>query len=54
MLGIAKDKAYLNDFYKAKTMEDKAIVVDKYSREKLDMVADIDIKDDDRDYFPVH
>jgi len=54
MLGIAKDKAYLNDFYKAKTMEDKAIVVDKYAREKLDMVADIDIKDDDRKYFPVH
>ena len=54
MLGIAKDKAYLNDFYKVKTMEDKAIVVDKYAREKLDMVADIDIKDDDRNYFPVH
>ena len=54
MLGITKDKAYLNDFYKAKTMEDKAIVVDKYAKEKLDMVADIDIKDDDRNYFPVH
>ena len=48
MLGIAKHKAYLNDFYKAKTMEEKAIVVDKYAREKLDMVANIDIKDDDR------
>ena len=23
MLGIGKDRAYLNDFYKAKTMEDK-------------------------------
>ena len=54
MLGIAKDKAYLNDFYKAKTIQDKAIVMDKYAREKLDMVADIDIKDDDRKYFPVH
>ena len=54
MLGIAKHKAYLNDFYKAKTMEDKAIVVEKYAREKLDMVANIDIKDDDRNYFPVH
>jgi hypothetical protein len=54
MLGIAKDKAYLNDFYKAKTMEDKAIVVDKYAREKLDMVADINIKDYNRNYFPVH
>ena len=54
MLGIAKDKAYLYDFYKAKTMGDKAAVVDKYAREKLDMTADVDIKDDDRDYFPVH
>jgi len=33
MLGIAKDKAYLNDFYEAKTMEDKAIAVNKYARE---------------------
>ncbi len=54
MLGIAKDKAYLNDFYKAKTMKDKAIVVDKNAREKLDMVAVIDIKDDDRNYFFIH
>ncbi len=35
-------------------MEDKAIVVDNYAREKLDMVADIDMKDDKRDYFPMH
>jgi len=34
MLGIAKNKAYLNNFYKAKSMEDKATVVDKYAREK--------------------
>ena len=54
MLGIAKNKAYLNDFYKAKSMEDKAAVVDKYAREKLDMTADVNIKDDDRNYFPVH
>ncbi len=54
MLSIAKHKAYLNDFYKANTMEDKAIVVDKYAREKLDMVANIDIKDDNRNYFPIH
>ncbi len=32
ILGIAKDKAYLNDFYNTKTMEYKAIVVDKYTR----------------------
>ena len=54
MLGIAKNKAYLNNFYKAKSMEDKAAVVDKYAREKLDMTADVNIKDDDRNYFPVH
>ncbi len=29
MLGIAKNKAYLNDFYKSKTIEDMAVVVDK-------------------------
>ncbi len=39
MLGIAKDKAYLNDFYKARTMEDKGVVVNKYAREILDLVA---------------
>ena len=54
VLGIGEGKAYLSDFYKAKTMEDKAAVVDKYAREKLDMTADIDIKDDDRNYFPPH
>ena len=54
MLGIAKDMAYLKDFYKAQTMEDKGVVVDTYARETLDLVADVDIKDDDRNYFPVH
>ena len=54
MLGIAKNKAYLKDFYKAQSLEDKAAVVDKYAREKLDMTADVNIKDDDRNYFPVH
>merc|ERR1712155_257996 len=54
MLGIGKNKAYLKDFYKAKSMEDKAAVVDKYEREKLNMTADVNIKDDDRNYFPVH
>ena len=54
MLGIAKNKAYLKDFYKAQSLEDKAAVVDKYAREKLDTTADANIKDDDRNYFPVH
>jgi len=54
MLGIAKDRAYLDDFYRARTMKDKAAVVDKYAREHLDMTADIHIKDDDRKYYPPH
>ena len=54
MLGIGKDRAYLNNFYKAKTMEDKAAVVDNYSRENLDMTSDIGISDGDRKYFPSH
>ena len=54
MLGIAKDMAYLKDFYKAQTMEDKGVVVDTYARETLDLIADVDIKDNDRNYFPVH
>ena len=54
MLGIAKNKAYSKDFYKAQSLEDKATVLDKYAREKLDMKADVNIKDDDKNYFPVH
>ncbi len=46
IVAIANDMAYLQDFYHAKTAEDKAAVVDKYSREHLDMTADVDIKDD--------
>ena len=33
MLGIAKDMAYLKDFYKSQTMEDNGVVVDMYARE---------------------
>ena len=54
MLGIAKNKAYLNDFYKAQTLEEKAVVVEKYVKEHLDMTADMKIKDDDKKYFPYH
>lgn len=52
LVAIAKDKAYLQDFYKAKTMEDKAKVVNKYAIEKLDMTADVNIKDDDPNSYP--
>ena len=54
MLGIAKDRAYLDAFYHAKTNEDKAEVMDDYARTHLDMTANVDIKDDDRKYFPPH
>ncbi len=40
---IAKDMAYLQDFYHAKNAEDKAAVVNKYAQEHLDMTADVDI-----------
>lgn len=33
MPSIAKNKAYLKDFYKAQSLEDKSAVVDKYARE---------------------
>jgi hypothetical protein len=46
IVAIAKDMAYLQDFYHAKTAEDKAAVVDKYAREHLDMTKDVDIKND--------
>ena len=44
MLEIAKNRAYLNDFY----------VVDCYARETLGMTIDVHIKDDDKTYFPSH
>ncbi len=43
---IANDMAYLQDFFHAKTTEDKAAVVNKYAREHLDMTADVDFNDD--------
>ncbi len=46
MVAIANDMAYLQDFFHAKTTEDKAAVVNKYAQEHLDMTADVDINDD--------
>lgn len=54
MLCIAKDRAYLDAFYDAKSMEDKAKVLDDYARTHFDMTADVDIKDDDRNYHAPH
>ncbi len=46
IVAIANDMAYLQDFFHAKTTEDKAAVVNKCAREHLDMTADVDINDD--------
>ena len=54
MLGIAEDRAYLDDFYHAKTLEDRTAVIEKYAKEHLDMTADINIMDNDRSYYPPH
>ena len=47
MLGIRKNRAYLNNFYKATTLEDKDAVTDKYAREQLGMTAGINMKDEE-------
>ena len=54
MLGIARDRAYLDAFYRAKTLKDKAQVIDNYARTHLDMTADVKIKDDDKNYHAPH
>ncbi len=46
IVAIANDMAYLQDFFHAKTTENKAAVVNKYTREHLDMTADVKINDD--------
>ncbi len=46
IVAIANDMAYLQDFFHAKTTEDKAAVVNKYVQEHLDMTAGVDINDD--------
>lgn len=54
LLAIAKDRAYLDDFYRAKTWEEKASVINYYAKTRLDMTADVNIKDDDPNYHPSH
>jgi hypothetical protein len=46
IIGIARDKAYLQEFYRAHAHNEKAGVLDKYARETLDMTADVNIDDD--------
>ncbi len=44
IIGIARDKAYLRDFYCANKA--KADVIEKYAHETLDMTADVNINND--------
>lgn len=46
ILGIAKGKAYLNDFYRAETEEKKIQVVKDYAEKMLDMTADVEVDED--------
>ena len=43
LLGIGKDKSYLYDFYRAKTEEKKAKVMEKYATNVMNMTADVDV-----------
>eukprot|EP00984_Skeletonema_dohrnii_P009260 scaffold3532_cov117-Skeletonema_dohrnii-CCMP3373.AAC.1 len=43
LLGIGKDKSYLYDFYRAKTEEKKAKVMEKYATNIMNMTADVDV-----------
>jgi len=46
IIALAKDRAYLDDFYRAKTLGEKPIVLEKYAKEHLDMTADVNIGND--------
>jgi hypothetical protein len=50
-VAIAKDRAYLQDFYKATTLEEKAEVLNNYAIRHLDMTADANVIDN-LDYCP--
>jgi hypothetical protein len=43
ILGIAKNKAYLHDFYRAETEQDKTDVMEKYATRMLDLTADTQV-----------
>ena len=50
---IAKDRAYLDKVYRAMTWDKRVAAVDNYVTIRLDMTADIKIKDKN-DYFVLH
>ena len=51
IVAIAKDRAYLQDFYRATTLEDKAEVLNSYAIKHLDMTADAKVSNN-LDYRP--
>ncbi len=50
-VAIAKDRAYLQDFYRATSLDEKAKVLNEYAIKHLDMTADAKVIDD-QDYRP--
>lgn len=48
LLGITKDRAYLDDFYNATTESEKIKVLESYATEKLDMTADVQVDEKTR------
>lgn len=50
LLAISKNRAYLDDFYKAKTEEEKISVIEDYAVEKLNMTANHRVNDNLKDY----
>ena len=46
LLGIAKDKAYLDDFYQAKGEKRKVKVLEQYATETMRMIPNIQLDDD--------
>jgi hypothetical protein len=50
---IAKDRAYLQDFFKASTLEEKAKVLNNYATKHLDMTADAKVSGN-LDYCPYY
>jgi hypothetical protein len=51
VVAIAKDRAYLQDFFKILTLEEKAKVLNNYATKQLDMTADAKVSDN-LDYCP--
>ena len=43
IFSIAKDKAYLTDFYRAETEKEMIDVMKKYAQRMLDLIADIEV-----------